>query len=308
MGAFIDRGKKLTQDEAIKELVGITDSPSSESILDDAKDTSKGLASPSTKTAEIKSEVELPKTMKNFINDAMKWGKIAKKKAKATADTVSDTYDDFRGLMDPDTESGYAATKAQMERGTPKEPPTRDQTRATYAGSTARTVESVGDLTERFPNMPAYQVDAIFQGESGGVSTAKNPKTNASGLWQVMGNALKDLRDLGYVDKKTTLADVRAMSKADQIGLYGDYLDRWDYDGSESLGMMQAAPALAKKAVNNPDMVVYKKGSTAWDQNKPWRPADGGDITPRSIDEYYFGSAPETSLRPKKRPFVEKKV
>jgi len=302
---YFDRDKNATNTNYLKRKFGISES-ASEDIRKDAK----------VRRTEAGTNASLG--MRTFGNiEVADSSSLLDKKDDTTSfmqmalDTISKATEARKNAFnkfDPDPESGSEATKRQNEMQGPMRPPTKEQTSAKYAGNTARTIESVSNLKERFPNIPQYQVDAIFQGESGGVSTAKNPETNASGLWQVMGNALKDLRDFGYVDKKTTLADVRAMSKADQIGLYGDYLDRWDYDGSESLGMMQAAPAFAKKAVNNPDMVVYKKGSTAWNQNEPWRPADGGDITPRSIDAYYFGSAPKTSLLPKLRPFVEKRI
>ena len=303
---YFDREKNATNTSYLKRRFGISES-ASEDILKDAKvrrsevgtnPVSLGMKTFGTvevaDTSSLLDEKDdVPSFMQMALDTIEKSTKTRKKALKK---------------FDPDPESGSVATKRQDEMQGPMLPPTKEQTSAKYAGDAARTRESIDNLKERFPKIPKYQVDAIFQGESGGVSTAKNPETNASGLWQIMGNALKDLRDYGYVGKGTTLADIRAMSKADQIDLYGDYLARWNYDGSESLGMMQAAPALAKKAVNNPDMVVYKKGSTAWNQNPAWRPADGGDITPRSIDAYYFGSAPEKSLLPKLRPFVEKKV
>jgi hypothetical protein len=66
--------------------------------------------------------------------------------------------------------------------------------------------------------------------------------------------------------------------------LYEKYLDKWGYDGSYSLGILQAAPA--KRNVS-PDTIIYKKGSAAWKQNPGWRDKKTGHITKASIDAYY---------------------
>tara|TARA_R110000803_G_scaffold130034_1_gene197397 strand:+ start:158 stop:907 length:750 start_codon:yes stop_codon:yes gene_type:complete len=115
----------------------------------------------------------------------------------------------------------------------------------------------------------------VIQGESGGNPTAQN-KSGATGLFQFMPATA---RELG-----TTTAAVKAMSPSEQVDLYDKYLERWNYSGSNRLGIMQAAPAFAN---SSPDTVVYGKNSAAWKQNPGWRELNGGDITVRSINSYY---------------------
>ena len=79
------------------------------------------------------------------------------------------------------------------------------------------------------------------------------------------------------------------MDAGEQMDLYSKYLDRWGYDGTQTLGLLQAAPAFAKSP---PETVVYKRGSKAWDQNAGWRSKDAsgkkmGPITVDSINDYY---------------------
>ena len=61
------------------------------------------------------------------------------------------------------------------------------------------------------------------------------------------------------------------------------YLDRWDYDGEASLGLLIAAPA-ARNASS--DYVVYKKGSPELEANPKWAGPDG-NATVESITNFY---------------------
>ena len=63
------------------------------------------------------------------------------------------------------------------------------------------------------------------------------------------------------------------------------YLDRWDYDGEASLGLLIAAPA-ARNASS--DYVVYKKGSPELEANPKWAGPDG-NATVESINKFYRG-------------------
>ena len=40
------------------------------------------------------------------------------------------------------------------------------------------------------------------------------------------------------------------MTPAQQMKVYGEYLDRWDYNPQNELGIMQAAPAYANRSGN----------------------------------------------------------
>jgi len=73
------------------------------------------------------------------------------------------------------------------------------------------------------------------------------------------------------------------MPASEQLLVYERYLDKYKYDGSYSLGILQAAPA---KRNASPDTIIYKKGSDAWNQNPGWRDSSG-KITRASIDAYY---------------------
>jgi len=130
-------------------------------------------------------------------------------------------------------------------------------------------------MEERYPGLTEGEVFKIIDGESAfdpkAVSEAK-----AAGLFQMMPDSLAEL---GF-----TSQELLDMEPTEQLGVYEQYLKRWDYDGSYGLGIVQAAPAYRKSA---PETVVYKKGSAAWKQNRGWRSSNDGPITKRSIEAYY---------------------
>ena len=130
-------------------------------------------------------------------------------------------------------------------------------------------------MEERYPGLTEGEVFKIIDGESAfdpkAVSEAK-----AAGLFQMMPDSLAEL---GF-----TSQELLGMEPTEQLGVYEQYLKRWDYDGSYGLGIVQAAPAYRKSA---PETVVYKKGSAAWKQNRGWRSSNDGPITKRSIEAYY---------------------
>ena len=130
-------------------------------------------------------------------------------------------------------------------------------------------------MKEKYPGLTEKEVFKVIEGES-----AYNPRAVSSagavGLFQIMPEVLGEL---GF-----TTDDVMAMEPAEQLLVYEKYLERWDYDGETGLGIIQAAPAFRKA---DPDTVIYKKGTKAWEQNKGWRSRGNGDITKRSIEAYY---------------------
>jgi len=126
-----------------------------------------------------------------------------------------------------------------------------------------------------FPSVTEQEVFKIIEGESKGDETAVS-KAGAVGMFQMLP---KPLAELGF-----TPDEVLNMEPAEQLSVYGLYLKRWGYDGSYGLGIIQAAPAFRNAS---PDTVVYKKNSKEWKMNPGWRPRGGGDITKRSIENYY---------------------
>ena len=223
--------------------------------------------------------------------------KFAVPDAKETLETVSE------GLMRPrarperepvEDTSIYSVGNALMEALTPEAPTesssapeTSPRPEARYETEFKGVVAVPGSLSEdeEFTQriealadkrgISSSELYKVIQGESGGNPTAQN-KSGATGLFQFMPATA---RELG-----TTTAVVKAMSPSEQVDLYDKYLERWNYSGSNRLGIMQAAPAFAN---SSPDTVIYGKNSAAWKQNPGWRELNGGDITVRSINSYY---------------------
>lgn len=135
--------------------------------------------------------------------------------------------------------------------------------------------DAVNRLLERYPGMEKQELFRVIKKESGWDPTVVN-SYDMAGLFQISPESAKRLG--------VTTEEIAMMSPAEQVELYGDYLEMWDYTPEYSLGLMQAAPA---KAGSDPSEVVYKKGSKAWKANPAWRPADGGDITVGSINSFY---------------------
>lgn len=135
--------------------------------------------------------------------------------------------------------------------------------------------DAIARLQERFPGLNERELYRIIEGESAFDPTVINDY-NMAGLFQISPASAKRLG--------VTKEEIAAMSPSEQVDLYGDYLDMWDYDKDMSLAVLQAAPAHRFKP---DDFVVYKKGTKAWKANAPWRPEGGGDITVGSIKRYY---------------------
>ena len=132
------------------------------------------------------------------------------------------------------------------------------------------------NLLNKYPQVSRYELLRIIDGESNFNPAARNKDTNASGLFQFTPTVAGEL---GF-----TPEEIRDMPASSQLSLYEKYLDKWGYDGSYSLGILQAAPS--KRNVS-PDTIIYKKGSAAWKQNPGWRDKKTGHITKASIDAYY---------------------
>jgi len=146
-------------------------------------------------------------------------------------------------------------------------------------------MDGMGRLKKAHPKLPEQAFKNIIAGESAGDTSARNEDSGAVSLWQITPTALKDLKQLKKVPQELTLSKIRGMDAGQQMDLYSTYLDRWGYDGTQSLGVLQAAPGYRNSSLST---VIYKKNSKAWDQNPGWRPSNNGDITGQSIDDYYF--------------------
>jgi len=131
----------------------------------------------------------------------------------------------------------------------------------------------------------ANELRGVIIGESKGYPKAQNRGSKAAGLFQFTPTAAKELG--------TTVTEILNMSPKEQADLYLKYLNRWGWKPGVPLGLMQAAPSLARNWNNRSrDDVVYRKDSKAWKVNPGWRPKDGGDITIGSIENYYASKAP----------------
>lgn len=135
----------------------------------------------------------------------------------------------------------------------------------------------LNSLLDRYPNLSKEDVYRVMQGESGFNLEAYNSNSGATGLFQFIPTTANEL---GY-----TTAEIQAMSASQQLSVYGEYLQRWDYgSGAQSgLGIMQAAPAYANRPGN---AEVYSPGTKAYVQNPGWIGSDGR-ITVNSINSYY---------------------
>ncbi len=130
-------------------------------------------------------------------------------------------------------------------------------------------------LEAKYPNLDRTELYQIVNGESDFDPQATNP-SGATGLFQLMPDSA---REIGY-----STTQIYNQTPAQQLNTYGKYLDRWNYNSNNSLGMMQAAPAYASRA---PNEVVYGVNSAAWKQNPGWRSSRNGPITVGSINDYY---------------------
>jgi len=110
-------------------------------------------------------------------------------------------------------------------------------------------------------------------------------KINAVGLFQFLPSVLKEKKGKRYrLGRLYEPIEVRNMSPAEQLRLYTKYLDSWNFEKGQSLGMMQAAPSLRTKKGSE---VIYKKGSKEYKQNPGWVDKSTKLITVDSINAYY---------------------
>lgn len=121
---------------------------------------------------------------------------------------------------------------------------------------------------------------ALMSGESGGNTNAANSRSSAKGLFQFTDQAA---RGAGLKDA----AEYASLPAAEQVAHGIAYFKKkgiTEDSPPEDYALAIAAPAFIGKP---PETVVYKKGSREHTDNRPWWPADGGDITVADIAAYY---------------------
>jgi hypothetical protein len=134
--------------------------------------------------------------------------------------------------------------------------------------------KKLAEMKAKYPGLTDQQIYNVIGGESGFNFAAVNSQSGATGAFQFTPSTAAGL---GY-----STAQIQAMTPAQQLGVYDQYLSSNGYKGG-SLGIMQAAPAYAGASGNT---IVYQRGSAAWNQNPGWRGSDG-NITVNSINRYY---------------------
>ena len=124
------------------------------------------------------------------------------------------------------------------------------------------------------------QVYGIIAGESSYNPSVIN-RFGYAGFFQFGQSALTDINQRQGTNY--TPQSIARLSPAEQLRVYDNYLDRWNFRNSSGLGVMQAAPAFASRPGSTE---VYAQGTTAWRNNPGWRGPDGR-ITVDSINAYY---------------------
>ena len=128
------------------------------------------------------------------------------------------------------------------------------------------TIAEKYDITER-------EILRVAARES---SLLTDPK--AKNMFEILGTPAEEAGiDLDKLNSST--------NPVDHLNALEKYLDRWDYDGKASLGLLIAAPA-ARNASS--DYVVYEKGSAELKANPKWAGPDG-NATVESINKFYRG-------------------
>ena len=141
-------------------------------------------------------------------------------------------------------------------------------------------ISAVKDLAKKYNTTP-NKVYSIINHESSWDPAVINER-GYSGLFQI-GKVPAEEAGINY-------AKLSTMTPTQQVAEYDKYLSRWSYDGSVSLGLMQAAPGLASRLKGSPPAtVVYAVDSDEWNANPKWRsgPEGKGPVTLGSINNFY---------------------
>lgn len=171
---------------------------------------------------------------------------------------------------------------------------TEDQSPYTISGTTADRIAALDNDPEFQKELDAFtrkhgvtreEVYGIMAGESNYTPNTVNDYGYA-GLFQFGDKALFDINQINGTSYTPT--SIAASSPAEQLHVYDLYLDRWSFENSSGLGVMQGAPRYGS---SSGDTIVHEEGSLAWQRNPGWRGPDG-QITVDSMNAYYNRSNP----------------
>ena len=147
------------------------------------------------------------------------------------------------------------------------------------AANDSEFVPAVRKLADKY-GITVNEIYAVINGENKDWSWNTTNKLGYKGLFQI-GEQPAAEAGIDY-------ANITNMTPTQQVEAYDKYLERWGYDGSVPLALMQAAPGLAKRLKGKPDStVVYTQSDDAWAANPNWRTSDTGPITLGSLKSYY---------------------
>ena len=182
--------------------------------------------------------------------------------------TMRQENEEFRSYLENAGLEGPADTPKSSNRKAPKTDLLND----------VSFVSKLNEMAAKYPGFSSDEALYMFHKESGYNTRAQNKNSKAAGIFQATPSTAKGLG--------TTVDEILEMSATEQLELYDKYLTKNGYDGSQSLGLLNAAPGYASRS---PDTIVYKKGSKAWQQNPGWRDSNG-NITVSSINRFYRGN------------------
>jgi len=134
-------------------------------------------------------------------------------------------------------------------------------------------------MQDKYPKLTQQELFDMIKGESSFDTTAI--KGSYKGLTQMGPEAAQDILD--YTGYDIDYENFEKKSAVEQLKAYDKLLERWGYDGTYSLGILQAAPS---KRNASPDTIIYKAGSAEAIANPKWLDANG-NATVASINKYY---------------------
>jgi hypothetical protein len=181
-------------------------------------------------------------------------------------------------MSDDTTDGATAPTTPSFKNAATAVPSRSNYASASALDNDAEFQAQLEEMLEKYPGLTKEELYRVMQGESNFNTTALNSDSGATGLFQFIPSTAEML---GY-----TTGEIQNMSASEQLAVYDQYLDAFDYRGG-SLGIMQAAPGYASRGDG---YEVYEPGSRAYEQNPGWVGADG-KITVGSINSYYNNQA-----------------
>ena len=218
----------------------------------------------------------------NFINTILE-ELISTKKVPQKVDDYSDL----------DVEYGEDAVASRPPEYTPSPRLKGDSGKLSFEDSATKLQRESGDgefkasvqrLADKY-DITTREVYEIIQGESNWNPSSVN-SLGYKTLFQFGQDAITDINR--FTDANVDYNTIQNLTPSEQVAVYDKHLERWGYDGSVPLAVMQAAPGLSKKLKGKPDnTVVYAVNSDEWNANPGWRKGKNGPITLGSLKNYY---------------------